>query len=1246
VLNVCSRQRALLVSFVASVLFVGLLVGLTQRPAAAAVTAVKGSACGYFSRVALPGSFLALRGCGQPGSAPATAASPNVTLPAGGSATPITATDANGAKATYDGTTFFGGQWSPDLYFAPASGPLAASTQGTPASGTVSSSVDITLSPTPLPVRCSYDEPADANCESPGGFGPLPVEGDELHVDCSATEAGVTGTTEMVNGFLATSTDEWGNVNEGEVIPASPPVNFTRSGVIVSPGRNPDTPGDIVSFTVVVNQQIVNADGSLTVTGVHLYLFGPGAVGEVVEGQVTCGTTPHPAVPADTVAPTCATTIVLPWGPDDASPTQPLAEMIGAVDAGGLQSITNIQVVNGTVAVGHAQSNFPYLRFSPGQTTPLQVTATRTQEAEDVNLSLYWSFDAVDKAGNVTHCKGVETPPVATNDAYTTNEDEALSVPAPGVLANDLPAGGALSAVVATGPAHGTLALNANGSFTYTPSPGYSGSDAFTYRVNDGSIDSNAATVALTVHPVDDPPSCSDATLVTEEDVAGSTDPVCSDVDGGTASYTIVAQPAHGTAAVVGGRLGYTPGPDFFGPDAFTYRADDAGGASNVATVSVTVNPVNDAPVAGDDTLTTNEDTTVTVPGPGVLANDTDVDSAALTAGSAGAALHGTVIVGADGSLAYTPTTNFNGTDTFTYVVDDGQGGTDTGLVTVTVVPVNDAPTAAGDAYVTGAGTPLTLGAPGVLGNDADVDGDALTAGSPSDPPGGSVSLSPDGSLTYTPDAGFSGTDAFTYVAGDGQGGSATATVTITVSPPQDLGPTTLSVSDLSVAEGSSPAVAATFTVSRSGNASASSTVKYRTSGGTATAGTDYTAVSTLTSLVFAPGERTRTVTVNVAGDSLPEADETFNLVLSAPTGAALADSSGTATIRNDDGAAYLAVGSVTMTEGSAGTTPVTLTITRSGNTTGPSTVKYATTNGTASAADFTAVPSTTVAFAPGETTKTVSVSVAGDAVDESNETFNLVLSAAVGAVISDTSGAATIVDDDGPVTPGPATYLSIGDLSVGEGNGGTTPVTFTVTRSGSTSGPSAVKYTTGGGTATAGTDYTKVPAGTLLSFAAGETTKTLTVAVAGDSLPEANETFNLTLSAATGATIADAAGTATILNDDGSAYLAVGDVTVSEGSTGTTSATFTVTRSGNTSGTSTVKVKTSGGTATAGTDYTAIATLDVTFAPGETSKAVTVAVAGDTVVEPTETFNLVLSSAVGATLSDASGAGKIVNDD
>lgn len=205
--------------------------------------------------------------------------------------------------------------------------------------------------------------------------------------------------------------------------------------------------------------------------------------------------------------------------------------------------------------------------------------------------------------------------------------------------------------------------------------------------------------------------------------------------------------------------------------------------AQSVCGVSLTPGS-NRPPAAADDAYGVDEDATLTVGAPGVLANDADPDGDALAPAVATAPSHGTLALGADGSFTYTPDPGFSGADAFSYTATDPDGASDTATVALTVTAVNDAPQAGDDAYSTGHNTTLSVPAPGVLGNDADPDGDALSAGSPSDPAGGGVALNPDGSFTYTPDAGFTGTDSFTYVATDPAGAAATATVVVSVAPP------------------------------------------------------------------------------------------------------------------------------------------------------------------------------------------------------------------------------------------------------------------------------------------------------------------------------------------------------------------------------------------------------------------------------------------------------------------------------
>ncbi|MCP4427363.1 MAG: hypothetical protein GY803_22985, partial [Chloroflexi bacterium] len=328
-----------------------------------------------------------------------------------------------------------------------------------------------------------------------------------------------------------------------------------------------------------------------------------------------------------------------------------------------------------------------------------------------------------------------------------------------------------------------------------------------------------------------------------------------------------------------------------------------------------------------------------------------------------------------------------------------------------------------------------------------------------------------------------------------------------------------LSVDDVSVEEGDSGTTNAVFTVSLNPDSSDTVTVNYATNDGTATAGSDYTAVSD--TLTFNPGQTTKTVSVPVNGDTDPEVDETFTLDLSGALNANISDSQGVATISNDD-PPLLTISDVSVDEGDSGSTNAVFTISLSPSSSQTVTVDYETNDDTATAgSDYTAV-SDMLIFNPGQTTKTVSVSVNGDNVEEADETFTLDLSAAVNADISDSQGVATILDDDAPT-------LTISDETIAEGDSGTTNIVFTVTLSPAGIQTVTVDYATTDGTATAGSDYTAVS--DTLTFPQGQTTRTITVPIHDDTVFEGIETFTIQLSNANNAIISDSVGLGSIID-------------------------------------------------------------------------------------------------------------------
>ena len=251
------------------------------------------------------------------------------------------------------------------------------------------------------------------------------------------------------------------------------------------------------------------------------------------------------------------------------------------------------------------------------------------------------------------------------------------------VLANDSDpdTGTTLEVTGVTDPAKGSATINAGGhAVTYTPDANANGTDTFDYTVSDGDGGTATARVTVTIAPVNDPPEAVGDAVATMHDAATTIKVLANDVDvdGNTLSTIAITNPGHGTAVInPSGTVRYTPAPGYIGPDTFDYTVSDGVGGTAVGHVSISVLSVDQPPVAVDDTLTLNEDTTASV---AVLANDTDPDVETLTTTAITMPpAHGIATITPNGRIAYTPAPDYNGADTFSYEVTDGPGMTDVG---------------------------------------------------------------------------------------------------------------------------------------------------------------------------------------------------------------------------------------------------------------------------------------------------------------------------------------------------------------------------------------------------------------------------------------------------------------------------------------------------------------------------------------------------------------------------------------
>jgi hypothetical protein len=354
--------------------------------------------------------------------------------------------------------------------------------------------------------------------------------------------------------------------------------------------------------------------------------------------------------------------------------------------------------------------------------------------------------------------------PAASAQQRTTEEDTPVSI----TLSGSDVEGDDLTYRIVTYPTAGTLG-GTPPNVIYTPALNSNRPDAFTFVVNDGQGDSAPATVSITVGPINDPPEVVDSLVRTDEDVDLPLVLAATDVDGDAVTFRILSQPQHGRLEGAPPNLTYKPELNYFGPDSFTFAAKDALDESGIATVRITVYPINDAPSAAEQNICATED----IPRPVVLTGR-DVDGDALSFSIVLPPAHGT-LKGDGPERIYTPAPNYYGPDSFTFTATDGSLVSASATVTITVAPVNDAPEAMTQELTTSEDTALPI----VL-SATDVEGDGVTYTVVAPPQHGVLSGSAP-NLLYTPAPDFHGADSFTFVANDGRADSAAAEVRITI---------------------------------------------------------------------------------------------------------------------------------------------------------------------------------------------------------------------------------------------------------------------------------------------------------------------------------------------------------------------------------------------------------------------------------------------------------------------------------
>ncbi len=879
--------------------------------------------------------------------------------------------------------------------------------------------------------------------------------------------------------------------------------------------------------------------------------------------------------------------------PPGAGASAAIATSPATIDASGVASVT--ATANSTVG------SYSVLASSNGSTGASFALQNRLASA-DLSITKTDGVTSAVPGGSVTYTiTAANAGPDATTATVADTFPEALSCSWICVGA-----GGGTCAAAGAGNINQSVGLPPGGSVSYTASCTISASAT-------GSL-SNTATVVGAIGDSD--PANNSATdtdtLTPMADLSiTKNDGVASVFAGGNTTYTIVASnsgPSNATGATVN--------DTFPASLTCTWTCVGASGGTCTATGAGNINNTVNLPSGGSVSYTAS--CAISAAASGTLSNTASVTEP------------GGVTDGTPGNNSATDSDSI--TLLPTLAIDDvsiSEGNSATSVLTFTVTRTGTAPGPVGFNFATADSSATTAGS------------DYVTASGTGTIPSGGATGSTTVRVTINGDAIFENNESF-FV-------NLTAPANAVIADNQGIGTITnddtapiLAINDVSIVEGNTGTQNLVFTVTRTGLTALPATFTAATANGTASAPSDYLAALVGSASIAAGGASgTTTLTATINGDAVVEANEGFSVVLSAPANATIATGTGTGTINNDDVAGVVltqSLSSTDVTEGGA-TDSYTLYLTSQPN----SNVSIGLNPGAQVSVGASPVVFTDANW---NIEQTITVTAVDDAAVEGPHTgtiSHLVVSpdpnyngVTVGNVV------ANITDNDLPT-------LAINDVSIIEGNGGTQVMNFTVTRTGNTPFAVGFNFATADGTATlADSDYVTTNGNVIIPSGGATASTTVSVTINGEVTFENTESFFVNLTAPTNALISDAQGVGTITNDDTAPTLAINDVSVVEGNSGTQNMVFTVTRTGLTALPASFVATANDGTATEFSDYLKAIVGSTSIAAGGATGTTTLSVTinGDLMIEGNENFSVDLSAPLNASFADAQGIGTISNDD